>query len=168
MTVCAHAGFGPIRIGQTTGSMVSHLQPGCATHFLTGTAAPCTGVFKPVWLDASLPDTGPVPTGDYDQATLYWRHEALHRATLRDYGTLIRLYESERDALEEKLVTGALERVCDAIDERADYSARCFAEAGAAETRWLERVRAAEVVRRPNPFFAAAWRKLNRHAGMEV
>lgn len=168
MTVCAHAGFGPIRSSQTTGSMVSHLRPGCATHFLTGTAAPCTGVFKPVWLDASLPDTGPAPTGEYDQATLYWRHEALHRATLRDYGTLLRLYEGERDALEEELVTGALERACDATDERADYSARCFAEADAAEARWLERARAAEVVRRPNPFYAAAWRKLNRQAGMDA
>jgi PST family polysaccharide transporter len=40
-----HAGFGPIRGSQTTGSMVSHLDPVHPTHFFTGTAAPCTGLF---------------------------------------------------------------------------------------------------------------------------
>jgi secernin len=168
MTVCAHAGFGPIRISQTTGSMVSHLRPGCVTHFLTGTAAPCTGIFKPVWTDTLLPDTGPAPAGIYDGATLFWRHEALHRATLRDYGTLLGLYEGERDALEDELVTGALERACDGVDERAAYSARCFAEADKAEAGWLERVRAAEVARRPNPLYTATWSRFNHQAEMDM
>ncbi len=44
--VCMHAGFGPIRIDQSTGSMVSHITPGGATHWFTGTSAPCTGIFK--------------------------------------------------------------------------------------------------------------------------
>ncbi len=71
--VCMHAGFGPIRQSQTTGSMVSHLAPGTQAHFVTGTAAPCISLFKPVWLGAELPDTGPTPTGTYDGATLFWR-----------------------------------------------------------------------------------------------
>ena len=67
--VCDHAGFGPIRRSQSTGSLVSHLAPGLQTHFLTGTSAPCTSIFKPVWLGAELPESGPAPTGTYDEAS---------------------------------------------------------------------------------------------------
>ena len=42
-TVCAHAGFGPVRISQSTGSWVSHRAPdGTFTHWVTATSAPCT------------------------------------------------------------------------------------------------------------------------------
>jgi dipeptidase len=166
LTVCAHASFGPIRYTQTTGSMVSHLRPDCPTHFVTGTAAPCTSIFKPVWLDTPLPNTGPAPTGIYDAATLFWRHEALHRATLRDYMTMIRLYSDERDALEDEFVVKALDLAKTPASERAAFSAKCFARAGDAEARWLARVSAAKVQRRPNRLYTAAWRLRNRQAKM--
>jgi secernin len=166
MTVCAHASFGPIRFSQTTGSMVSHLRSDCPTHFVTGTAAPCTSIFKPVWLDAPPPDTGPAPTGTYDGATLFWRHEVLHRATLRDYRTMIQLYQDESDAVEDEFIAGALDLACDAVDKRAAFSAQCFARADAAEARWLEQVLAAKVQRRPHPLYSIAWRLRNRQAKM--
>ncbi len=165
-TVCMHAGFGPIRISQTTGSMVSHLHPDRATHFFTATAAPCTSVFKPVWLDAGLPDLGPTPKGTYDAATLYWRHEALHRATLRDYLTLIQLYHTERDALERGFVERALDCAFWPAAERAAFAADCFAQADAAEMRWLEQVSSAGVQKRPGRFYAMAWDRFNRRSGM--
>ncbi len=71
-TVCMHAGFGPVRGSQTTGSWISELPAAGgapATHWVTGTAAPCLSVRVPVWFDAveaaGLPDRGPVPTGAY-------------------------------------------------------------------------------------------------------
>jgi secernin len=167
-TVCMHVGFGPIRISQTTGSMVSHLHPDRPTHFITATAAPCTSVFKPVWLEAQLPDTGPAPTGTYDAATLYWQHEALHRATLRDYATFIQLYRAERDALEQEFVAGALDCTHGTAAERTAFSARCFAEAGAAQARWLERLSSVEAQKRPNWLYSMAWNRFNRQAKMPV
>jgi dipeptidase len=165
-TVCMHAGFGPIRYGQTIGSMASRLHPDHATHFFTATAAPCTGVFKPAWVDAELPDTGPAPTGIYDPATLFWRHEALHRATLRDYRTFARLYQSERNELEAEFVAGGLARAGRPVEERAAFSADCFARADAAEVRWLEQVSSARVQRRPNRLYAVAWGMRSRQAKM--
>ncbi len=164
--VCAHAGFGPIRSTGTTGSMVSHLTPTAQTHFVTGTAAPCTGIFKPVWLDAGLPDSGPLPCGAYDQASLFWQHEALHRATLRDYATNIAQYRGERDVLERRLVEGAQACCGQSPAERAAYSARCFAKAGEAEVRWTEQVRATGVTAYPGLVYSAAWREFDRAAQM--
>jgi secernin len=164
--VCAHAGFGPIRVSQSTGSMVSHLASDVQTHFVTATSAPCTSIFKPVWLGADLPDTGPAPTDTYDEATLFWRHERLHRATLHDYAARIALYRDERDTLQERFVAETMAVRTQPPEARAAFSARCFAEADEAEARWTERVLAAGGPARQGPFYALAWRNVNRWAKM--
>lgn len=85
---CMHAG-GLIASSQTTASWISELGPEGPSHFATGTAAPCTSIFKPVRVDR------PVEIGD-----LWWRHERLHRAVIRNPGRLLPLYAEERDELE--------------------------------------------------------------------
>ncbi len=167
-TVCMHASLGPIRASETKGSMVSRLDSDHATHFLTGTSAPCTGIFKPLWLDAQLPDMGPVPTGTYDSDALFWRHEALYRATLRDYAARIKLYQVERDTLEQEFVVGALGCAPDGAAGRAAFSTNCFAEADAAEARWLERVSDTRPQTRPNWLYTAAWSGFDRQARMSA
>jgi dipeptidase len=137
---CMHAGRGPVRVGQTTGSLVSHLATGHQTHWVTATAAPCTSIFKPVWIEAGLPDTGQVPTGRYSWASLWWRHEALHRAVLRDYTTRLPVYQAERDAMETRFLVGAADHREKSVAERQKFSARCFREADQATVHWLEQV----------------------------
>jgi secernin len=166
MKVCAHASFGPIRIDQTTGSMVSHLGADLQTHFVTATAAPCTSIFKPVWLGDNVPATGPVPTSSYDEATLFWRHEVLHRAVLRDYVTRMATFREERDALERQFIGGAWKLRKESNAERAAYSAQCFAKADEMETLWTERALATNPLKRQGRLHALAWRAVNRAAGM--
>jgi secernin len=164
--VCCHAGPGPIRISQTTGSMVSQLKPDRQTHWLTGTAAPCTGIFKPIWIDAGLPDLGPSPTGRYDRSTLWWRHEALHREVLRDFATRLALYRQDRDALEKRFIKGAADLSTKPSTERAAFCQGCFEEAGEATQRWRERVRDAELEGRLPLLYALAWRRFNKAANI--
>ncbi|MCZ2095404.1 MAG: C69 family dipeptidase [Anaerolineae bacterium] len=164
--VCMHAAFGPVRASQTVGSMVSSLAPDVQTHFVTGTAAPCTSVFKPVWLGADLDLFGPIPDGRYDEATLFWRHEALHRATLRNYPALAPLYQPERDALEQRIIPAALAFRHTAPEDRVAFASRCFAEAAAAEARWRADVEAAPVSGSPGLLYRRAWQARNRAAGM--
>jgi dipeptidase len=163
--VCDHAGFGPIRISQTTGSLVSHLAADVQTHFITGTAAPCTALFKPVWLGAELPQTGPAPTAAYDEASLFWRHEALHRATLRDYAASLPLYAGERDALERQFIAGAMSHRDQPAAGRAAYADRCFAAADEAEAGWRTRLTEARLPDRRPFLYASAWRAVDRFAG---
>jgi dipeptidase len=172
---CAHASLGPLRPSGTAGSMVAHLAPDLVTCWLTGTAAPCTGIFKPVYLGGSgLPDIGPEPGGAYDGGSLWWAHERLHRAVIEDYATRLPLYQADRDALE-----GAFLREAGAAYERyrqagsgeraaplAALTASCFDRARRATADWTARVQAAEVRRRPGRLFSLAWRGWNRAAGL--
>lgn len=172
-TLCVHASLGPTRPGQTTGSMVAHLAQGLQTYWLTGTSGPCTGLFKPVYLaGASLPDMGPEPTGIYDPESLWWNHERLHRAVIRDYPTRSRLYRQERDELEadflDESVRASAAHRDDAPETKADrlaaITASCFQRSAEATKRWTDVVQTPEVVHRPPRLFSIAWNILNRQA----
>jgi secernin len=175
--ICAHASLGPLRPSTTTGSMVAHLAPDLTTCWLTGTAATCTGIFKPVYLNgAGLPDLGPEPGGTYDGESLWWAHERLHRAVIRDYGTRMPLYQAERDALEAAFLREAgkaYERFREmTVEERsaplAALTASCFEQARRATAEWTERVLAAQIRQRPGRLFSLAWKGWNREAGLPV
>jgi len=162
--VCMHASFGPIRISQTTGSMISHLTSEGTTHWLTGTAAPCTSTYKPVWMDTGLPELGPSPNGTYDEATLWWRHENLHREILRDYATRMQEIISERKAMEAKFLADAHEHRYAGEDERLRLTELCFDQADEAESHWLHKISRLPAQHRRPLLDKVAWRALDRKA----
>ena len=163
-TICMHAGDRG-RSGQTAGSLVADLRDGAAVHWTTGTAAPCTGVFKPVFLDAGLPDAGLQPGDRYDTATLWWRHEMLHRAMLRDAGVWTP-YATERDALERSFLARAESALAADAAERRRVSERCWLEANEAEQRWLEDLQARNVPPARRRAFLRSWDLHDRLAGL--
>jgi secernin len=159
-TVCAHAGFGPIRVAQSTGSMVAHVTADDVIVWLTGTSAPCTSVFKPVWFDGGLPDE-PRPSERFDASTLWWRHELLHRETLRSYPERIASFAQDRDDLEREFLAGAA-----TAGDTAAFTAGCFAQASHAETKWLDTVQGTPLDSSSPALYRRAWRKWNDLAGM--
>jgi secernin len=95
---CVHAG-GILAASQTTASWVSDLRGRQATHWVTGTSAPCTGLFKPVRVEEIL-KLEPHPTDAADDQSLWWRHERLHRAVMRNPAELCPLFVPQRDEVE--------------------------------------------------------------------
>jgi dipeptidase len=122
---CMHAG-GLVANSQTTASWVADLREG--RHWATGTAAPCTGLFKPVRVDQPV-DLG-LPPGDRADDSLWWRHERLHRRAVQDPALLYPLFTAEREATE-------LAWLAD-----PPSSADAFAEADVLLGRWTDRVTA--------------------------
>ena len=174
--VSAHASYGPVRrFGQTTASWVAEIGEGRAVHWLTATAAPDTGIFKPVFFGpgfegAALPDFGPAPADIYDGRTRWWGHERLHRAVLRNYPERLGAYRQERDRLEASFIerVEALLRRGGSAEEASALSRALWREADAAEARWYERVRKIpeNPAFRPSAPMAAHWGSLARQARM--
>jgi dipeptidase len=160
-----HAGRGPVRVGQTTGSLVSHLTASHQTHWVTATAAPCTSIFKPVWIDAGLPDTGDVPTGRYSRASLWWRHEALHRSVLRDYTVRLPVYLAGRDEMEARFLATAADYREQPVEARQEFSARCFWEAERATAHWTEQVTNTPAENKLPRGYGRQWENFNKAAG---
>jgi dipeptidase len=162
-TVCMHAGAGRVRGSQSVGSMVAHLANGLPGAWLTGTSAPCTGIFKPVWMDAGLPLEEPPLTGRFDPACLWWRHERLHRAVLRDYSNRIGLYAVDRDQMEEEFLRRAA--ACGASPQaRLALSADCFQAADQASADWLERVECHPLKNSSRFYYQKAWKHWDHEA----
>jgi dipeptidase len=153
-TPCVHAG-GVLASSQTTASWVAELSARGARHWVTGTAAPCTGLFKPVHVEEPL-DLGPTPTDRADDAGLWWRHERLHRRVLADPARLLPVYREQRDAVEK-------EWLADPPD-----SAHAFAEGERLLEDWAERVsRKTGADTRPG-YVRRYWKKRNERAGLRL
>ena len=148
---CAHAG-GLVTSTQSTGSWVADLT-GDPVHWVTGTSAPCTSVFKPVRVtDRPEVDPQAAPGNTYDPAYRWWRHERLHRLALRDHTASLARFVAERDRMEATWVADpppAEEAV-----ETAD----------AAEERWLADLRAADLPDRRPAWLRRQWNRTDRAA----
>ena len=149
---CMHAG-GLVAASQTTASWVSELKGGAVRHWVTGTAAPCTGLFKPARVCEPL-DLGPPPTDHADPASLWWRHERLHRRVLRDPVKLAPLFEAERDAVEAGWRAAPPE------------PAAAFVEGDQLLARWTARVTAEDTDDTRPGFVRRYWRARDRRAGL--
>jgi dipeptidase len=167
-TVCAHANFGPIRVAQTTGSLVAYLDPENPVLFVTGTAAPCTSTFKPIWLDSPLPDMGPIPSGKFDSQSLFWKHERLHRTTFMDYSDRLEVFKEERDRLETELINGAISVRDQPMEKRADFSAQCFSRSEKAAEKWLDKVERIPINNPQSWYHRLAWNNVNKRAGILI
>jgi dipeptidase len=160
-TVCMHAADGK-RTGQSVGSLVSDLRAGGAVHWVTGTSAPCTSVFKPVFVADGLPEQGAIPGDGFDGATLWWRHERLHRALLTDYPAAMAEIGPERDALEGRFIARMEGLIETPRAARRAAVAACWREAAEAEEGWLGRIAGRAAPRRS---YLTAWRRYDRLAG---
>lgn len=165
-SICMHA-RGTKRPAQTTGSLVSEVTRDRAIHWVTATAAPCLSLFKPVVFGSDVPPMGPPLTGCFDERTLWWSHERLHRSALT--GSLLQFVDAiaeERDVLEAEF-RAHIDEVLTQNDRQAvpNAVATCWRRAEEAVHRWqaLVRTRASQGDR-----YDLAWAEMNEQAGVDL
>jgi len=147
---CVHPG-GLAAGSQTTASWVADLRSDGARHWVTATAAPCTGLYKPIRTGEAL-DLGPTPTDVADPASLWWRHERLHRRVLRNPQRLLPLFTGERDEVERRWLASP------------PAPAEAFAEGDRLLAEWTAAVAAAEVPDARPRRVRRFWRRRDRCA----
>jgi hypothetical protein len=151
-TPCMHAG-GLVAASQTTASWVAELTPSGAHHWCTATAAPCTGLFKPVRVEERV-DLGPEPTDRFDPRTPWWRHELLHRRCLADPERLLPRFTAERDEVEARWLA----------DPPSPHDA--FAEADRLLAGWTSEVWSKGATDTRPPWARRYWRVRDERAGL--
>lgn len=149
---CMHPS-GLAAASQTTASWVAELAPSGSSHWVTATAAPCTGLFKPVSVTEPL-DLGPEPTDRFDERCLWWRHELLHRRALADPDRLVPRFAAERTEVEARWQAAPPEPVV------------AFAEADRLLASWTELVHEDEPRDRRPPWVRRYWAERDRRAGL--
>ncbi len=164
--VCMHSGWGPVRLSQTTGSLVTHMEKELTTHWVTGTSAPCTSIFKPVWMDSGVPDFGKPPQGAYSKDSMFWKHEEVHRSILVDYAERIKLIESEQKELERGFLELVRQLGKKSQSERARISLDCYNKSDAVESNWVGKIKQHKVKNKNALLYKAAWDQNNKTAEM--
>lgn len=149
---CMHGG-GVLASAQTTASWVTEMtKANGIRHWVTGTAAPCTSLFKPVRIDEPL-DIG-TPTDKADANSLWWRHERFHRLVIQNPAAYHDIFVPERNALEADWI------------ENPPEPKDAFAKHVELLEKWLnaaQRIEAADV--RPS-YVQRYWKKRAVAAGM--
>jgi secernin len=162
--VCMHAGAGPIRSSQSTGSLVARITETGVTLWATGTSAPCTSLFKPLWFASGLPGKTVPPTAEFNPDHLWWRHELLHRTVIMDPATCLPLIADEQNKVEAGFLAKARAAQEDgSVEEKRQVSEACFNEAAEITGRWIEKVRQTPAVNKPGFLYRRAWEQWNRN-----
>jgi dipeptidase len=149
---CVHGG-GLLASSQTTASWVADLSSGSCLHWVTGTASPCTSLFKPVRVEDPL-EIGPVPTDRADDVSLWWRHERFSRRVLANPAELRSMFEKARDQTETRWL------------ENPPDSRAAFCEGDSLLAEWTELV-AARNVKDVRPWWVRRyWARRDAWAGL--
>jgi secernin len=149
-TVCMHAGFGPIRLDQTTGSLVVDLSSDEIAIWITGTSAPCLSVFHPGRISDFTEDT--VLSSEND-----WRgNEIFHRNAIFCSKEFIDSFREERDRLEKEFVDQPEGNWLNNMSRKMEFL-----------SGWKKR--AVDEVKRPGLFiFRNAWKTFNKQADLKI
>ncbi len=163
--VCAHAAYPVTRhAAQSTGSLVARLSDEPMA-WITGTSAPCTSLYKPVWLGKPfLPDSAGVGEGVFSKESLWWQHERLHRVLLQDYAKRMEQIIEKRDTLQKNWMNEA--EKCTSPGKQRQLTEKAFSEASKQEMEWLRTILPLSLRSRPNRLYRVYWKKQNQKAGM--
>jgi len=165
-SICAHAGNKLTKNTGTTGSLVAHLRKDKSNLFwATATAAPCTSVFKPIWLEGDvLPDLGSAPKGQFNSKSYWWYHERLHRAFLKDF-SIMSQFQPERDLLQASFIKVAYRLKS---KERYTYTCDAFKKSRELTKKWWNHYLENKPESKNGILYRKYWERQNEKADFHI
>ena len=163
--ICMHAGLHPNRFWQACGAMIMESTEQGAMAWVTATSGTCLSVFKPVFFGVSMPDTGPIPTETFNEGSLWWKHELLHRRAMASFGSVGPEIRESFERLEAQWFPQGIALVTASTAEKIEFMANCWREAEAVTDGWI-----ADLSRRNFTFehdgFGTMWQRFNAAASI--
>ncbi|MHA1399373.1 MAG: C69 family dipeptidase [Candidatus Heimdallarchaeaceae archaeon] len=173
---CLHA-TSFITPSQTTGSLVSHLKENIQVHWVTGTSAPCTSIYKPIFLPhVGIEEQTKSVSSTYNPECLWWQHERLHRLVLLDYQKRLNAYIVERDELEKhffNLVEEETTQISSSLSKKKIERLKRITDEAFALSRekteeWIKKVEKMVIEKKPNILYLTYWNKQNKQVKIKV
>eukprot|EP01102_Stenamoeba_stenopodia_P010753 TRINITY_DN3267_c0_g1_i2.p1 TRINITY_DN3267_c0_g1~~TRINITY_DN3267_c0_g1_i2.p1 ORF type:complete len:606 (-),score=110.96 TRINITY_DN3267_c0_g1_i2:14-1831(-) len=163
-SLCMHATWGPVRISQTTNSLIVHLHKPHRTRFVpcwtTASANPCLSIFKPLFVSPLPYDISPPALTNtnnnaihYDSSSHWWRWETFNRIALTllainsrsssfrgDGESDFSQMNEERSSIEKRFVSNLTDLIQSnsTIDHLLEFSRCSFIESEATRKRWTQ------------------------------
>ena len=162
---------------QSTGSLISHLKEDYQIHYATGTSAPCTSIYKPIFFPkTTLPDIGSLAGSKYNPNSLWWHHEKLHRLVLLDYQKRLSHYRYERNDLEADFMLNVKEILSkiekspseEDMEIMKNLTEEAFQISREKTDKWINQIKSLPIENKPGYFYRKRWRKLNDYDGLEL
>ena len=162
---------------QTVGSHIAQIKKNVQVHWVTGSSAPCTSVFKPIFMPKPSLTLKLKPGNEiYDPETLWWNHEKLHRLVLQDYQKRLSFYRDERDELEDKyikqvniLLTNLSSPPSDQdIKKMKSISEKAFEESRNKTNEWINKIKEFQIKKKTNLLYRLHWNKYNKKDKMPL
>jgi len=157
--LCMHAGFGPIRLSQTTGSMVVVQDDNDCTIWVTGSSAPCLSIFKPMSFTQSENYFGTQPQKNYDEESYWWQQERIHRRIIMNYQNLSHEYQKERDELEKSIIDEMTN-----TESQLETIESSFEKAFEFQKKWNHQLDTMDKKDKTNFLYSSFWKKNNSRA----
>ncbi len=164
--ICAHSANDISRkASQSVASLVTHCSEGFMTAWHTGTSSPCTSLFKPIDVsNAQLPDYR-TPGDFYDSASLWWRHEKLHRSILKDYPNRIKIIEKEQKEFEQSFIN---QFTASSKEDKSRMTTHAFTQGDVLTENWLNQIQDTPSLSNNNWLYRHYWKKQNRSAQISL
>lgn len=165
--ICMHAG-GLARPSQTAASYVGQLFEEVPIHWFTATSTPCISVYKPVFMEAGLPDLKLTPDRFYDSNSVWWLHEKLSRRVLGSFKHYFPKICEQIESLEARLYSGAEELRLEFLNGKAsledlkNLTIKAFEESLRLEESLIREIRP----KSSGMLFKLYWRSVNSEAKM--
>jgi dipeptidase len=156
---------------QSTGSYVAHLKKEFQIHWVTGTSAPCTSLFKPIaFTNNGLSVDLKRATEHYDPQTLWWQHEKLHRLILKDYKKRIKTYRAERNELEAQFMEQVYNLSPSQMEKKEmnEIIQNAFEQNREKTKEWIQALEGLPIDSKPGYFYRRRWQKLNEHDQLDL
>jgi len=162
---------------QSTGSHVAHLKEDIQVHWVTGTSAPCTSIYKPIFLpESGLKMDIPKAREYYNSESLWWKHEKLHRLVLKDYQKRLREYREERNELEAEFIRKVNNLVkqisllpkVENKEKLRSFTQDCFITSMNETDHWIDMIQVLPIESKPGYFYLRRWNKLNQHDNLDI